>query len=172
MSGHLSNIDEIPTCFEDPDVGHPTSPANDKALLKASLVSINDQGCWIPPECKINLLNKFSPIFKVFKRLINLRPYYFAIICSKILFKLGLYQTSCLFQKSGKISKSELSANWKFFFPEPRVLKIEKNLNSFFSIFFSIFFQDYFFCLLIWSKNFWHQICVQVMRIDNLLLGR
>ena len=67
MSGHLSNIDEIPTCFEDPDVGHPTSPANDKALLKASLVSINDQGCWIPPECKINLLNKFSPIFKVFK---------------------------------------------------------------------------------------------------------
>jgi hypothetical protein len=71
------------------------------------------------------------------------------------IFKLGLYQASCLFQKSGKISKSELSANWKFFFPEPRVLKIEKNLNSFFSIFFfNFFFKIIFFVYLFGQRTF------------------
>ena len=33
------------TCLEDPLVGHPTRAANDKALLNASLVGMNDQGC-------------------------------------------------------------------------------------------------------------------------------
>ena len=33
------------TCLEDPLVGHPTRAANDRALLKASLVGIKDQGC-------------------------------------------------------------------------------------------------------------------------------
>ena len=40
---------------------------------------------------------------------------------------LGLYRTSRLVQKSDKFSKSGLSGNQTFSFPDARLLKIEKN---------------------------------------------
>ena len=63
------------------------------------------------------------------------------------------------------------------FLPGRRTFKTfknrKKNPKTFFlkNIFSNFFFK--FFCLLIWSRNFWHQICVQgpyLMRIDNLYL--
>ena len=79
--------------------------------------------------------------------------------------KIRLYPTSGPIQKSGKFSKSKKSRNRTFSFLDAGLLKlieIEKNTKLFFR---------YFFCLFIWSRNFWHQICVQgpyLMRIDNL----
>ena len=69
--------------------------------------------------------------------------------------ELGLYRTSHLVWKSGKFSKSELSGNLTFYFPDAGLLTL-----FFFKIFFVVIY-------------FWHQICVQgpyLMRIDNLYL--
>ena len=78
-----------------------------------------------PWSFKINLLNKFSLIFKVFKgQLISDH------IILQFFFKLGLYQTSCPVRKSREFSKSGLSGNRTFFVPDAgllTLLKIEKN---------------------------------------------
>ena len=51
-----------------------------------SKLILHDQECWIPPECKINLLNKFSPIFKVFKgQLISDHIIFFGILFLTVL---------------------------------------------------------------------------------------
>ena len=71
----------------------------------------------------------------------------------------GLYRTSRPVWKSGKFSKSGLSGNRTFSFPDA-----ELYLSKIFKILF---------CLYIWSRNFCHQICVRgpyLMRIDNLKL--
>ena len=68
---------------------------------------------------------------------------------------IGLNRTSRPVRKSGKLSKSGLSGNRTFSFPDAGLLKIrkEKNSNFLFQTFFSNFFQvffSYFFCLFIW----------------------
>ena len=49
-----------------------------------------------------------------------------------------------------------------------------QTFNTFENRFFFLYiFIKIFFCLFVWSRNFWHQICVQgpyLMRIDNLYL--
>ena len=89
--------------------------------------------------------------------------------------RLGLYRTSL---SGPKVSKSGLTKNRTFFFPDAGLLSLEKNgkkskkkKKKKFKFQISKFFSKFFFCLFIWPGNFWHQICVHepyVMRSNNL----
>ena len=58
---------------------------------------------------------------------------------------IGLYRTSCLVRKSGKLSKSRLSRNRTFSFPDAGLLTIKKNPPNFFFNFYNFFFSKFFF---------------------------
>ena len=68
---------------------------------------------------------------------------------------LGLYLISLPVQKYGKFSHT-VRKQEGFFFYFQKCLEIEKK-NPFFFNFFS---SRFFFCLFIWSRIIWHQICV------------
>jgi hypothetical protein len=116
-----------------------------------------------------SLNHVFVRLTKIMSNLVKDRK----LLTFKVIF-LGLYRTSRPVRKSGKFSKSGLSGNRTFSFPDTgllTLLKIEKKL-----ILFQKKIQDFFFCLFIWSRSASLSILVnkmfEIISPDTVRSGR